>query len=152
MPSVSGLRWARGPNAGRALAHSNVYDSYPKRGWTHPLHHILMIAVVVCRVGLSAVLKVVCKHGVPAVLLLWAVGERHWPVGLDFLQCWVVKWHQILFGARQQLLLLISIILGLITEEKSKWMLIDCNGLLPRHSGCPLNINKLGQSYDCPEG
>lgn len=35
-----------------------------------PLHHILVVAAVVCRVGLPAVLKVVGQHVVPAVLLL----------------------------------------------------------------------------------
>lgn len=89
---------------------------------TSPLHHILVVAAVVCCVGLPAVLEVVSQDVVPAVLLLLlrAVGERHWPVGLDLLQRWVVKGHQVLFGARQQLLLLVSVILGLLAQDKSK--------------------------------
>lgn len=53
--------------AGRVATHSYVYDSNPE---TPPLHHILVVAVVVCRVGLPTVLKVVGQHVVPAVLLL----------------------------------------------------------------------------------
>lgn len=46
---------------------------------TSPLHHILVVAAVVCCVGLPAVLEVVSQDVVPAVLLLLlrAVGERH---------------------------------------------------------------------------
>lgn len=65
-----------GPLQGGRL-NSNVYDSDPVQGQTPPLHHILVIATVVHRVGLPAVLEVVCRHIVPAVLLLWAVRERH---------------------------------------------------------------------------
>lgn len=106
--------------------HSNVYDSDPEWGQAPPLHHILVVgAAVVCRVGLPAVLEVVGEHVVPVVLLLWAVGERHWPVGLELLQRRVVKGHQVLLGAGQQLLLLVSVILGLLAEEKGKWILND---------------------------
>lgn len=97
----------------RAATHSSVFDSEPERGRILPLHHKLVVAAVICRVGLSAVLEVVGHHVVPAVLLLCAVGERHGPVGLDLLQRRVVKGHQVLLGAGQKLLLFVRIILGL---------------------------------------
>lgn len=100
------------PTARRAATHSNVYDSDPEQRHTPPLHHILVIAAVVCRVGLPAVLEVVSQHVVPAVL--WAMGERHWPVSLDLLQHWVVKGPKVLLGAWQQFLLLVCVILGLL--------------------------------------
>lgn len=110
--------WAAGLHAVMSMTATRVRTS-------PPLHHILVVAAVVCRVGLLAVLEVVSQDVVPAVLLLlllllWAVGERHWPVGLDLLQRRVVKGHQVLFGARQQLLLLVSVILGLLAKDKSK--------------------------------
>lgn len=67
----------RGKKGGGVAIHSNVDDSDPERG-RYPLSdHVLVVAAVVCRVGLPAVLKVVGEHVVPAVLLLGAVGERH---------------------------------------------------------------------------
>lgn len=69
LPSVS-CAGLRRPAAGRAATHSNVYDSDPERRQALPLHHILVDAAVVCRVGLPAVLEVVSQHVVPAVLLL----------------------------------------------------------------------------------
>lgn len=66
LPSVS--CWAV-----RASTHSDVYDcgpEGPEGPEGPPLDHILGLAVVVRRVGLSAVLKVVSQHIVPAVLLL----------------------------------------------------------------------------------
>lgn len=89
---------------------------------TPPLHHILVVAVVVCRVGLSAVLKVVGQHVVPAVLLLGAVGERYSTVGLDLLRCWLVKGHQVMLGAGQQLFLFVCVILGLLAKEKNGFL------------------------------
>lgn len=58
------------PAVGRVATHSNVYDSPPERGQIPPLHHILVVAAVVRRVGLPAVLEVVGQHVVPVALLL----------------------------------------------------------------------------------
>ena len=118
----AGQRWpAAAVGAGPAIQ-SDVYDSDPAWAQTPVLHHVLRVAAEVCCVGLPAVLKVVSQHVVPVVLLLlfWAVGERHWPVGLDLFQRRVVKGRQVLLGARQQLLLLVCVELGLLAEEKRK--------------------------------
>lgn len=45
------------------------------------------------------------------------MGERHRAVGLELLQGWVVEGHQVLFGAGQQLLLFVSVVLGLLAER-----------------------------------
>ncbi len=143
------------PAAGRAATHSNVHDSGPERGQTSPLHHILVVAVVVCRVSLSAVLEVVGQHVVPVVLLLCSVGERHWPVGLDLLQRWVVKGHHILLGNGQQLLLFVRVILGLLAEERGKRIInerVSVVGPLALHRGCPLILSSLCGSNVSPGG
>lgn len=53
-----------------AATHSDVRDGGPARGQSPPSHHVLVVAAVIRRVGVPAVLEVVAQHVVPVVLLL----------------------------------------------------------------------------------
>lgn len=68
LPSVLCLERDEDPLIGGAATHSKVYDSHPEQGHNPPLHHILMVVAVICRVGLPAILEVIGQHVVPAVL------------------------------------------------------------------------------------
>lgn len=53
-----------------AATHSDVHDGGPAWGQSPPSHHILVVAAVICREGMPAVLEVVAQYVVPVVLLL----------------------------------------------------------------------------------
>lgn len=85
-----------------------------------PSHHVLLAAAGTGRVGVPAVLEVVAQNVAAVVLLLQPVGEGHGAVGLELLQRRVVQGDQVFFGAGQQLLLLVGVILGLVAERSSR--------------------------------
>ena len=94
--------------------------TYSQSLWRGPsvLDHVL----VICRVGLPAVLEVVFRQHVAAVVLRFhpvreGLGD---PIGLYPLQrCRGVKGHQVLLAARQQLLLVVGVVLCLLGGGRS---------------------------------
>lgn len=103
----------------RALAFSLEQEREPAsaRPERLELHHELVVAAVVCHVGLPAVLEMVGQNVVPVLLLFRAV-ERPRPVRLRLLQRRVVKGQEVLRAGGQLLLLLVGVVLSLTRKEK----------------------------------